>query len=198
MNECPDDLLITFIREGNEEAYKLLKLRYDKMVYKWINEKKGAIYTNKLEIEDIYFLVWAKFDKILDEYDSHLGFFRSYFKVCTERIIIRCIRELNSNNKKALTTAVSLDSVIQNSSDLTYVDTIESKYLINEFEENYVFKTKQEKFCNILSKLSKEERKVINLKKEGKSYKEIASNLEITEKRVDYILYKMRKKLTNC
>lgn len=198
MNECPDNLLITFIREGNKEAYKLLKSRYDKLVYKWINEKKNIIVLNKLEIEDIYYLIWSKFDKILDEYDSHLGFFRSYFKICVERIIIRCVRELNSNNRKALTTAVSLDSVIPNSSDLTYVDTIESKYLINEFEENYVFKTKQEKFCDTLSKLSREEKNIINLKKEGKSYKEIASCLGISEKRVDYILYKTRKKLTNC
>ncbi len=198
MNECPDELLITFIREGNKEAYRFLKLRYDKLVYKWINEKKNIIYVNKLEIEDIYYLIWSKFDGIIDEYESHLGFFRAYFKICVERIIIKCVRELNYNNRKALTTAVSLDSSIQDSEGLTYIDTIESKYLINEMEENYHFKSKQEKFCDILSKLSKEERMVVKLKKEGKSYKEIASCLGINEKRVDYILYKLKKKLTNC
>lgn len=198
MDECSDDLLITFVREGNQEAYKVLKRKYDKIVYKWINEKRRMLLQNKIEIEDVYYQIWERFDKILDEYDSHLGYFPSYFKLCTERFIIKMVRELNSNNKKALTSAMSLDSMVKDSDGLSYIDSVKSSYLINEFESNYEIKQKQEKVNQIILNLTKEERKILELKKDGKTYKEIATLLQIKEKRVDYLLSKVKKKLTNC
>lgn len=198
MDECSDDLLISLVREDNKEAYNLLFDRYKKIVLKWINNKKGLLRFNKIEVEDIFNDFLSVFDNYIDEYDSNLGRFISYLKVCLDRFIIKKIRSENSNGKKALASALSLDASLNGLDDINYLDTVESKYIISDVSGNYDVADKSDSIKEILSKLSNEELKIITLKSEGKSYKEIGEIVGIPFKRVDYVIYKIRKKLTNC
>ena len=191
-----DDVIIGLIRQKNEEAYDFLYKRYYKIIRFWISQYKTMLKANRIEQEDVLSIMMAKFPIYLDEYDSNFGIFRIYMKMVTEREVYKVVRDANRNSYKALTTAYSLDQQVnEDDSGLTYSGVISSNYYINEFGNRYDSEILQENVKECLNNQKEIEQKVYRLYIQNKSLKYIAEQLGIEVKKVDNIVFRIKKKL---
>ena len=191
-----DDVIIGLVRQKNEEAYDFLYKRYYKIIRFWISQYKTMLKANRIEQEDVLSIMMAKFPIYLDEYDSNFGIFRIYMKMVTEREVYKVVRDANRNSYKALTTAYSLDQQVnEDDSGLTYSGVISSNYYINEFGNRYDSEILQENVKECLNNQKEIEQKVYRLYIQNKSLKYIAEQLGIEVKKVDNIVFRIKKKL---
>ncbi len=118
--------------------------------------------------------------------------FNNFVRLCVRREMQRWVkRELRYSyyDEKPL---VSLDYSLNDSDDITYMDTVRS--LERSPEEKCRVNTLVESIFNKVP-VSTEEGRILNYRLEGYSYDEISSIMSINKKRIDNSLRKSRKKI---
>lgn len=177
-----DDVLADFSKNGDDNAFNELVIRYLKKI-RFIARKYSAqgYEQNDFIQEGLVALLYA-----CKTYDAHGGSsFGSFVSLLVERRFISIIR--SSQSKKAVPDAmlVRIDALEEELTD--YVPTPEEQLMVKEQLEQAV------KRLNAL--LSAREYEVLMLYASGRSYSKISQQLHISEKSVDNALQRARRKI---
>lgn len=188
-----DEEIIDETRSGNSRALEYL-----------INKYKGFVRAKART----YFLIGADREDIIQEgmiglykairdfREDKLSSFRAFAELCITRQIITAIKTATRQKHIPLNSYISLNKpIFDEESDRTLMDVI-SEDTINDPEEMVInreeFSGIEEKMGEILSGLECE---VLALYLEGKSYQEIAIELERHVKSIDNALQRVKRKL---
>lgn len=193
MTTFTDEELLEQIKNGNESAENELFSRYKDLVVKI---SRGYFIVGG-DLEDLIQEGMIGLYKAIKGYDGHKETtFKTFAVICIKHQIQTAIKKASTNKNKPLSSAVSLQSftnIPENSEflpiELIFEHTPAEKAID---KENYQSLKKE-----IESTLSKLEYDVLKLYLQGYSYKEIASQLNITEKSIDNSLSRIKNKLKN-
>jgi RNA polymerase sporulation-specific sigma factor len=188
-----DEEIIDETRSGNSRALEYL-----------INKYKGFVRAKART----YFLIGADREDIIQEgmiglykairdfREDKLSSFRAFAELCITRQIITAIKTATRQKHIPLNSYISLNKpIFDEESDRTLMDII-SEDTINDPEEMVInreeFSGIEEKMGEILSGLECE---VLALYLEGRSYQEIAVDLDRHVKSIDNALQRVKRKL---
>ena len=166
--------LLPYDKLAEKEFYK----RYKKKVVNIVKNYK----LNSLEKQDLIQEGMIGLFKAIDTFNKEFGVkFSTYSKKCIENQIKNALNTLWKHKIKEVSSDEKIGELIENRNP-------ELKAIEEEYNDRIM------KFIRSFDKL---EQSVIERFLENKSYKVIASELDISLKKVDNVLSKMRKKLAD-
>lgn len=188
-----DEQLVDVVREGDCEALEYLIHKYRNFV----RVKARSYFLIGADREDIVQEgMIGLYKAIRDFKGDKLASFKVFAELCITRQIITAIKTATRQKHIPLNSYVSLDKPIYDEdSDRTLLDVIggsrasdPEELIINQEE----FVGLEDKMSEILSDL---ERKVLMLYLDGRSYQEIAVDLDRHVKSIDNALQRVKRKL---
>nr|WP_207717159.1 RNA polymerase sporulation sigma factor SigH [Clostridium acetobutylicum] len=206
-NEIASNRQINFDDKLDEEIVMMAKLGDEKSQEYLINK-----YSNFVKVKaKSYFLIGADKEDICQEgmiglykairdfKPSKLASFKAFAEICITRQIITAIKTATRQKHIPLNTYVSLNKPIYDEdSDRTLFDVV-SSVEVSDPEELIISKEEVAKIRkNMLKVLSSLEIEVLESYLEGKSYQEIAKDLDRCSKSIDNALQRVKRKLEKC
>lgn len=191
-----DEEIAVMAKEGNDEALEYLLCKYKNFV----KSKAKSYFLIGADKEDIYQEgMIGLFKAIRDFKDDKLASFKVFAELCITRQIITAVKTATRQKHIPLNTYISLNKPIYDEeSDRTLLDII-SSMKVSDPEELII---DREEMKNIESRieevLSNLEMEVLNSYLDGKSYQEIASDLDRQAKSIDNALQRVKRKLEKC
>lgn len=188
-----DEDIVETVREGDGEALEYLIHKYKNFV----RAKARSYFLIGADREDIVQEgMIGLYKAIRDFRGDKLASFKAFAELCITRQIITAIKTATRQKHIPLNSYVSLDKPIYDEeSDRTLLDVI-SGTKVTDPEELII---NQEEFDDIEDKmgelLSDLERRVLMLYLDGRSYQEIAVDLERHVKSIDNALQRVKRKL---
>ncbi|MBD3922860.1 RNA polymerase sporulation sigma factor SigH [Paenibacillus sp. PR3] len=188
-----DEDIVEAVREGDSEALEYLINKYRNFV----RAKARSYFLIGADREDIVQEgMIGLYKSIRDFKGDKLSSFKAFAELCITRQIITAIKTATRQKHIPLNSYVSLDKPIYDEdSDRTLLDVIcgtrvsdPEELIINQEE----FVGLEDKMSEILSDL---ERKVLMLYLDGRSYQEIAVDLDRHVKSIDNALQRVKRKL---
>lgn len=188
-----DEDLVEAVREGDSEALEYLINKYKNFV----RAKARSYFLIGADREDIVQEgMIGLYKAIRDFRGDKLSSFKAFAELCITRQIITAIKTATRQKHIPLNSYVSLDKPIYDEdSDRTLLDVIcgsrvtdPEELMINKEE----FSGLEDKMGEILSDL---ERRVLMLYLDGRSYQEIAVDLDRHVKSIDNALQRVKRKL---
>lgn len=195
-DELEDEELVYLAREGDEEALEFLINKYKNFV----RSKARTYFLVGADREDIVQEGMIGIYKAIRDYRSdRQASFRAFAELCITRQIITAIKTATRQKHIPLNSYVSLNKpVFDDESERTLLD-IMAPGNISDPEALLI---SQEEVADIEGKmdelLSPLEKEVVELYLEGKSYIEIAHELQRHVKSVDNALQRVKRKLEGC
>ncbi len=186
-----DEELVEKIKKGDEQAENQLFKNYKDLVTK---------------ISRGYFIVGGELEDIVQEgmiglYKAINGYnpqkeasFKTFAVLCIKHQIQSAIKKSLANKNKPLSSAVSLQSFDKTSENMDYLPlelVLEITPAERAIDKENFFALKQ----SIKDCLSSLEIKILNKYLQGYSYKEIATQLNISQKSIDNALTRIKLKL---
>ncbi|MGZ9587212.1 RNA polymerase sporulation sigma factor SigH [Paenibacillus marinisediminis] len=190
-----DEQLVEAVRDGDGDALEYLINKYRNFV----RAKARSYFLIGADREDIVQEgMIGLYKAIRDFKGDKLASFKAFAELCITRQIITAIKTATRQKHIPLNSYVSLDKPIYDEeSDRTLLDIIggsrvsdPEELIINQEE----FIGLEDKMSEILSEL---ERKVLMLYLDGRSYQEIAVDLDRHVKSIDNALQRVKRKLEN-
>lgn len=191
-----DEEIVAMIREGDERALNYLLCKYENFV----KAKAKSYFLIGADKEDIYQEgMIGLFKAIRDYKDDKLASFKVFAELCVTRQIITAVKTATRQKHIPLNTYVSLNKPIYDEeSDRTLLDII-SGIKVSDPEELIIDREEMEKLEKQIEEvLSSLEMEVLNSYLDGKSYQEIASDLDRQAKSIDNALQRVKRKLEKC
>lgn len=191
--ELPDEQVAELARDNNAYAQEYLLNKYKNFV----RAKARSYFLIGADREDIVQEgMIGLYKSIRDFKVSKLTSFRAFAELCITRQIITAIKTATRQKHRPLNSYVSLNKpVYDEESDRMLIDVLSSGKVSNP-EDIFIgkedFSTIETKMGKMLSPL---EMKVLQKYIEGKSYIEIADELERSVKSVDNALQRVKNKL---
>ncbi|MCY0887448.1 MAG: RNA polymerase sporulation sigma factor SigH [Alicyclobacillaceae bacterium] len=192
--EClADEVLVECVRNGDSLALEYLIYKYRNFV----RSKARSYFLIGADREDIVQEgMIGLYKSIRDFREDKLASFKAFAELCVTRQIITAIKTATRQKHIPLNSYVSLDKpVFEGESDRTLMDVI-CTARVTDPEELVIH---QEEFDDIEVKMSELlsdlERKVLMLYLDGRSYQEIAVDLERHVKSIDNALQRVKRKL---
>lgn len=190
-----DEELVNGVRIGDHEALEYLIHKYKNFV----RAKARSYFLIGADHEDIVQEgMIGLYKAIRDFRGDKLASFKAFAELCITRQIITAIKTATRQKHIPLNSYVSLDKPIyDDESDRTLYDTLDTlagvrsnpeEIYINQEEYNDI----EDKIAQVLSDL---ERKVLMLYLDGRSYQEIAVDLNRHVKSIDNALQRVKRKL---
>jgi RNA polymerase sporulation-specific sigma factor len=188
-----DEEMVEFVRNGDSDALEYLINKYKNFV----RAKARSYFLIGADREDIVQEgMIGLYKSIRDFRGDKLSSFKAFAELCITRQIITAIKTATRQKHIPLNSYVSLDKPIYDEeSDRTLLDVIcgsrvtdPEELIINQEE----FDDIEDKMSEILSDL---ERKVLMLYLDGRSYQEIAVDLDRHVKSIDNALQRVKRKL---
>lgn len=192
-NEMSDSEIVELIRHGDSDALEYLILKYRNFV----RAKARSYFLIGADREDIIQEGMIGLYKAIRDYrGDRLASFRAFAELCITRQIITAIKTATRQKHIPLNSYLSLDKPIyEEESERTLLDIIcgpvvtdPEQLMINREE----FGKLENKLTEILSEL---ERQVLVLYLDGRSYQEIAYDLERHVKSIDNALQRVKRKI---
>ncbi|WP_339060650.1 RNA polymerase sporulation sigma factor SigH [Tepidibacillus marianensis] len=189
----PDEELVNHVHGGDNVALELLIQRYKHFV----RSKARSYFLIGADREDIIQEgMIGLYKSIRDFRGDKLSSFKAFAELCITRQIITAIKTATRQKHIPLNSYISLDKPIYDEeSDRTLLDVIcgnkvtdPEELIINQEE----FEDIEGKMGELLSDL---ERQVLRLYLDGRSYQEIAEELERHVKSIDNALQRVKRKL---
>lgn len=188
-----DEYVVSLARNGDQEALEYLISKYKKFV----RVKSRSYFLIGADREDIIQEGMIGLYKAIRDFRAEkLSSFRAFAELCVTRQIITAIKTATRQKHIPLNSYISLNKPIYDEeSDRTLLDVLSSTK-ISDPEELMI---NREEFCDIEEKmgeiLSTLEWQVLMFYLEGKSYQEIAIELERHVKSIDNALQRVKRKL---
>ncbi len=189
--------LINMVPES-EEVTDILFKKYKPLIAIIAKQQYDENINGGLDLNDIIQEGMIGFSTAISTYSEKKDtMFYTYARKCIETKIISALITATRQKHRILNSSLSMDAM----------NDIELKRGIIKYTEDYKSNPEsiaidKEKTKNLISKLEKEltefEKQVFNLKKEGFSYKEIATLLDTNPKKIDNALQRIRNKTKIC
>lgn len=197
MIESPSDYeLLYLIRQNDEEGLEQLLQRYHKTIWAIVHSLVPRPVPYEIDLDDLYQEgTLGLMDAITNFKEEKQVSFGSFARICIDREIRSMLRKYRSNSYRLLSRAVSLDMSISEDDHLTLMDTV----AIDRNDSNPVYITHinwaMEQIPLIREGLPDYQWQVYKMQSFGYSYREIAEALNISEKDVDNVMQKIKKKI---
>lgn len=191
-----DEEVVLEAQKGNNRAQEYLISKYENFV----KSKAKSYFLIGADKEDIYQEGMIGFYKAIRDFKpDKFTSFKAFAEICVTRQIITAIKTATRQKHIPLNTYVSLNKPIyEDESDRTLIDVL-SSIAISDPEELIIsqeqLKFIEEEIAKVLSELELE---VLTSYLDGKSYQEIASDLDRQEKSIDNALQRVKRKLEKC
>lgn len=193
MEDLPDEEVVELVKQGDMTALEYLINKYKNFV----RAKARSYFLIGADREDIIQEGMIGLYKSIRDYkEDKLTSFKAFAELCITRQMITAIKTATRQKHIPLNSYVSLDKPIYDEeSDRTLLDII-SGSRVTDPEELII---NQEEFDDIEVKmgeiLSDLERRVLMLYLDGRSYQEIAVDLNRHVKSIDNALQRVKRKL---
>ena len=196
INEISDEEIVLKAKHGNKLAQEKIINKYEQFV----KNKAKSYFLIGADEEDIYQEGMIGLYKAIRDFNpDKLTSFRGFAELCITRQIITAIKTATRQKHIPLNTYVSLNKpMYEEESDRTLLDVIEG-LTVSDPEELIIGREEVKHIENEISKvLSELELEVLMSYLDGKSYQEIACDLDRQAKSIDNALQRVKKKLEKC
>ncbi|GAA0117642.1 RNA polymerase sporulation sigma factor SigH [Clostridium senegalense] len=191
-----DEEIVILAREGSKEALDYLLCKYENFV----RGKAKSYFLIGADREDIYQEgMIGLFKAIRDFRLDKLASFKAFAELCVTRQIITAVKTATRQKHIPLNTYISLNKPIYDEeSERTLMDII-SGVKISDPEELVISREELQNIENEIGQvLSELEMEVLMSYLDGKSYQEIACDLDRQAKSIDNALQRVKRKLEKC
>ncbi|MGG7163083.1 RNA polymerase sporulation sigma factor SigH [Clostridium ihumii] len=191
-----DEEVVELARNGDKQALEYLLSKYENFV----RGKAKSYFLIGADREDIYQEgMIGLFKSIRDFREDKLSSFKAFAELCVTRQIITAVKTATRQKHIPLNTYISLNKPIYDEeSERTLMDII-SGVKISDPEELVISKEEIENIENEIGEvLSELEMEVLMSYLDGKSYQEIACDLDRQAKSIDNALQRVKRKLEKC
>lgn len=191
-----DEEIVDEAKKGNSRAQEYLISKYENFV----KAKAKSYFLIGADKEDIYQEGMIGLYKAIRDFKSDkLTSFKAFAELCVTRQIITAIKTATRQKHIPLNTYISLNKPIyEEESDRTLIDVI-SELKITDPEELLIGKEQIKHIEGEMAKvLSNLEMEVLQSYLDGKSYQEIACDLDRQAKSIDNALQRVKRKLEKC
>ncbi|OOM81696.1 RNA polymerase sigma-H factor [Clostridium puniceum] len=191
-----DEKIVAQAKNGDNRAQEYLISKYENFV----KAKAKSYFLIGADKEDIYQEGMIGLYKAIRDFNPEKSTsFKAFAEICVVRQIITAIKTATRQKHIPLNTYVSLNKPIyEEESERTLLDVL-AGMKITDPEELMISKEQmayiEEKISKVLSGLELE---VLTSYLDGKSYQEIASDLERHSKSIDNALQRVKRKLEKC
>ncbi|WP_291578362.1 RNA polymerase sporulation sigma factor SigH [Clostridium sp. UBA6640] len=195
MNKTDEEVVVE-ARNGDNRALEYLLCKYQNFV----KAKAKSYFLIGADKEDIYQEgMIGLFKAIRDFRTDKLASFKAFAELCVTRQIITAVKTATRQKHIPLNTYVSLNKPIYDEeSDRTLLDII-SGVKVSDPEELVISREEVESIENEIGEvLSDLEMEVLMSYLDGKSYQEIACDLDRHAKSIDNALQRVKRKLEKC
>lgn len=194
-DEENDYELLYLVSEGNEEAKDVFYKKYMPIIEIKANKYKSLLESNGFDYNDLIQEGMIGLSEAIHDYKEQENTqFATFANICIDRHISSFIRDMNRDKHKILNTSLSLDS--DNSTGRPLTDIIFDNKSLSPEKMYERSETERELYDKLKKSLSEQELKVLDLRLDGFSYKDIANKIGITEKSVGGCLGRIRTKTT--
>ena len=192
----PDEEIVMEAKTENNRAQEYLISKYENFV----KAKAKSYFLIGADKEDIYQEGMIGLYKAIRDYKPERSTsFKAFAEICITRQIITAIKTATRQKHIPLNTYISLNKPIyEEESEKTLLDVLTGlkvsdpeELLISKEQMQYI----EDKITKVLSGLELE---VLNSYLDGKSYQEIACDLERHSKSIDNALQRVKRKLEKC
>ena len=191
-----EEQIVEEAKKGNKRAQEFIISKYENFV----KAKAKSYFLIGADKEDIYQEGRIGLYKAIRDFNGEKSTsFRAFAELCITRQIITAIKTATRQKHIPLNTYISLNKpVSEEESDRTLLDII-SNIRITDPEELIISQEQKEFIEEEINKvLSDLEIQVLQSYLEGKSYQEIACDLDRHSKSIDNALQRVKKKLEKC
>ncbi|WP_291651579.1 RNA polymerase sporulation sigma factor SigH [Clostridium sp.] len=191
-----DEEVVDEAKKGNSRAQDYLISKYENFV----KAKAKSYFLIGADKEDIYQEGMIGLYKAIRDFKSdRLTSFKAFAELCITRQIITAIKTATRQKHIPLNTYISLNKPIyEEESDRTLIDVL-SGLKITDPEELIIGKEQLKHIEGEMAKvLSDLEMEVLQSYLDGKSYQEIACDLDRQAKSIDNALQRVKRKLEKC
>lgn len=191
-----DEEVVDEAKRGNIRAQEYLISKYEKFV----KAKSKSYFLIGADKEDIYQEGMIGLYKAIRDFKADkLTSFKAFAELCITRQIITAIKTATRQKHIPLNTYISLNKPIyEEESDRTLIDVL-SELKITDPEELIIGKEQIKHIEGEMAKvLSDLEMEVLQSYLDGKSYQEIACDLDRQAKSIDNALQRVKRKLEKC
>lgn len=195
-DEKLDEEIVLEAKNGNVRAQEYLISKYENFV----KAKAKSYFLIGADKEDIYQEgMIGLYKAIRDFKPDKLTSFKAFAELCVTRQIITAIKTATRQKHIPLNTYVSLNKPIyEEESDRTLLDVL-AGFRITDPEELVISQEQMEHIEGEISKvLSDLELEVLTSYLDGKSYQEIACDLDRHAKSIDNALQRVKRRLEKC
>ena len=191
-----DEEIVIEAKNNNSLAQEFIISKYENFV----KAKAKSYFLIGADKEDIYQEGMIGLYKAIRDFNpDKLTSFRAFAEICVTRQIITAIKTATRQKHIPLNTYVSLNKpIFEEESERTLLDVLASlkitdpeELVISEEQMEYI----QSEIKNVLSDLEQE---VLKSYLDGKSYQEIACDLDRHAKSIDNALQRVKRKLEKC
>ena len=183
-------------KNGSVRAQEYVISKYESFV----KAKSKSYFLIGADKEDIYQEGMIGLYKAIRDFNYEKSTtFKAFAELCITRQIITAIKTATRQKHIPLNTYISLNKpVSEDDSERTLLDII-SSMKITDPEELIISKEKKKYIEGEISKvLSDLEKEVLQSYLDGKSYQEIACDLDVQAKSIDNALQRVKRKLEKC
>lgn len=190
-NQLNDEKLLQLIHLGDNNALNFIMNKYNNVV----NMKASKFFAVGVEKEDIIQEGMIGLYKATQSYDGNKqNSFKSFANMCIERQLITMIKSANRQKNIPLNSAFSLNTPVYEEGDSDVIEILDTNLVEDPLETiaNKEYLSQIE--LKINENLSDFERQVLRHYKQGKSYADIAKEVDSKVKSVDTAIQRIRKK----
>lgn len=192
MTEPTDEALLARIRQGDEEAERLLYERYKQLV----RSRAHSYFLIGADHEDLVQEGMLGLYKAVCEYDENkAASFKSFAELCVTRRILSAIKRATRKKHGPLNNYVSLNRPEMTDGDLTLLDTVRSLTVADPEDVVIGRENFEQLLQHLQTVLSPMEQRVLRLYLCGYSYPQIAAKLEKPNKSIDNAMQRVKRKL---
>lgn len=186
-----DDKVVELVQAGDTNALNFIMDKYNNIV----NMKASKFFAAGIERDDIIQEGLIGLYKATQSYNGDKqNSFKSFANMCIERQLITVIKSANRQKNMPLNSAFSLNAPVYEDGDSDALEILDTNTVEDPLETiaNKEYFSQME--IKIDENLSDFERKVLLHYKQGKSYADIAQEVNSKIKSVDTAIQRIRKK----
>lgn len=187
-----DDSVLKLAKSGDENALNFIMDKYNNIV----NMKASRFFAAGIEKDDIIQEGMIGLYKAIQSYDGEKqNSFKSFANMCIERQLITVVKSANRQKNLPLNSAFSLNSPIYEDGDSDAIEILDMNLVEDPLDTiaNKEYLSQME--TKIDENLSGFEKEVFVHYKQGKSYNDIAKEMNAKVKSVDTALQRIKKKV---